>query len=134
MHTQTMYWNPILLPKLTESILMNAFGWYEKISTAGDGSIGPCSSLLFELFSVTDAPDRLASAWPRPVGCKHMVLLGSGARSVGPMDDLAQKLVVGGSEEVLGKGVKLNVTPNALEAYHDSRDVSYLRDMGEYVY
>lgn len=123
-YTQTVFWNAMALPRLNESIIMNAFAWYDKTQTAGDGSIGPCSSMLFELFCVTDAPDRSASGWPRPVGFKHMVLLGSGAPTIGPMHDLAKQLVIDGSKEVIGADAKLDVTPNALEDFHDPKDVS----------
>ena len=55
-----------------------------------------------------------------------MVLLGTGAAQIGPLDDLARQLCMDGPKDILGAGLKLHITPNAIEDYHDMRDVSCL--------
>jgi hypothetical protein len=123
-YTQTCYWSAMALPKLTESVIMNAFDWYERTQTEAGGALAPFSSMLFELFCSSDSKSgRNASGWPRPLGFQHMVLIQSGALESGPLDNLSKKLVIDGAEDILGKGVKLDITANALEDFHDMRDV-----------
>jgi hypothetical protein len=113
------------LPKLNEDILMKAFAWYEKTQTVKDGALGPYSSLLFELFCTSDSKaGRLASAWPRPAGFKHMVLIQTGYPNTGPLNDFARDILLDGPKEILGRDAKLDVTANALEDFHDMKDVS----------
>ncbi|KAF2432967.1 FAD-binding domain-containing protein [Tothia fuscella] len=122
-YTQTMYWNPIALPKLTETILMNSFEWYGKTQTAAEGALRNSSNLLFELFCCTDAANRLASGWPRPVGFRHMVFLRAGAPTEGPLDDLAKNFVTEGPKEIFGPDARLEVTANGLEPFYDPKEV-----------
>ena len=124
-YTQTCYWSPMALPKLTEDVIMNAFDWYEKTQTVADGALGPLSSMLFELFCTRDSlSPRLATGWPRPQGFRHMVLIQSGATEAGQLDDLAKQVVIDGAEHILGKGAKLDITANGIEDFHDPREVS----------
>jgi hypothetical protein len=124
-YTQTCYWSGIALPKLSEEIIMNAFGWYNKTQTEDGGAVAPFSSMLFELFCTTDSKSgRHASAWPRPKGFQHLVLLQSGAAGPGEADAAGKKLVLEGPDYVLGKGAPKHFVANALEDFHDVRAVS----------
>jgi hypothetical protein len=124
-YTQTCHWSGIALPKLTEDIIMNAFEWYNKTQTEGGGVVAPFSSMLFELFCTSDSKSgRHASAWPRPAGFQHLVLLQSGAAASGDADAMGKQLVIDGPDYVLGKDAPKHFVANAIEDFHDVRAVS----------
>jgi hypothetical protein len=118
----------MVVPKLTEDIILKSFEWYNKVQMAGP-SIKECVYLLFELFCTRDSlTPRTDSAWPRPKGFKHLVLLGAGTKpgASAEEDVLAEKLVKDGMEFVFGGDVKADIVPNAAESFHDIKAVSLL--------
>jgi hypothetical protein len=123
--TATSYWSPIIIPKITEDVILKSFEWYED-ATASSDAIKDGVYLLFELFSARDSlTARTDSGWPRPVGFRHMVLLGAGTspRASAVDDALAKRLVAGGAQYIFGDG-KIDIAPNAMEDYHSVEAVS----------
>ena len=122
--TSDMFWTPFALTseEMSEGTIVKSFEWWaamleEKTSVAENGY------LLFELFSCRDnLSGRDASAWPRPVGYKHMVLVGAGAAADAPKEDVerAKQYVLDAPEKIVGKKMNdVDIVPNALEAFHD---------------
>lgn len=106
---------------------MRSFDWYQKTQDVKDGALGPYTSLLFELFCTSDSKSgRFASAWPRPAGFRHMVLIQTGHLETGPLHDYALDLLLQGSKDILGPDAKQDITANAIEPFHNMRDVSIL--------
>jgi hypothetical protein len=111
----------LIVPKLTTDVIIRSFAWHDQLS-AQPNSIKDNGYLLFELFCTTDSlTSRSGSAWPRPAGFKHLVLLGAGAHpsASDAENEVAAKLVADGMEFIFGKGVKIDVVPNAVEEFHD---------------
>jgi hypothetical protein len=116
----------MVISKLTTDVILRSFAWYDELSTQ-PGSIKDNGYLIFELFCTTDSlTSRNDSAWPRPVGFKHMVLLGAGAHASASKaeNELAAKLLADGMEYVFGKGAKIDIVPNGVEEFHDTPGVS----------
>ena len=86
-------------------------------------SVAENGYLLYELFSCTDnLTGRHSSAWPRPVGYKHMLLLGTGCapNSSKEVSDKAKKYIIEGPQKILGKSMgEVDIVPNGLEEFHD---------------
>jgi hypothetical protein len=122
----TSYWNPIALPNLTEDIIFKAFNWHDNGLSKGS-PIKDSLYLLFELFCTRDSlSGRTASAWPRPAGAKHVVLLGTGTKKGASVEEdaMAKQLCADGAAVVLGEKVKADIMPNAIEDFHDVEAVS----------
>jgi len=95
---------------------------------ASSDSIKDGVYLLFELFCARDSlTARTDSGWPRPVGFKHMVLLGAGTPPTASAADdaLAKRLVAGGARDIFGDK-QIDICPNSLEDYHDVEPVSFV--------
>lgn len=125
------YWSPIVLTDegelcLTEEIIVKSLDWWQK-AAAEPSSVGKNVWLLFELFSCRDnLTGRDSSAWPRPVGFKHTLLLGTGWGLDGAPEDpqLAKKYIVDAHRDIFGKSVEDTiVAPNALEDFHNVKTV-----------
>ena len=112
------------LSKITEEHVVRSFEWWDEVSRTGN-TVADFGYLLFELFSCRDnLVSRVSSAWPRPEGYKHMLLIGAGCAPNAGKDQNAQakwfieergpKLILG--EEVAAKMIPV---PNALEDFHD---------------
>lgn len=86
-------------------------------------SVADNGMLLFELFSCKDnLTGRHSSAWPRPVGYKHMLCLGSGCapNETKEVSDSARRSIMRAPEEIFGKTMKeVDTIPNCIEDYHD---------------
>jgi len=123
--TATSYWSPIVIPELTEEIIVKSFDWYDKVVATG-GSIKDCGYLVFELFCTRDSlTSRIDSAWPRPSGFIHQLLLGAGSHPSGGAaeDAKAKQLVAEGTKDVFGPGVEVDIVPNAMEDFHDVKAI-----------
>jgi hypothetical protein len=120
-----VYWAPLALTssQLTEKIIMNAFHWWDSMLRL-DNSVKDHGYLLFELFSCRDSlTGRDSSAWPRPPGYKHMLLLGAGCAPSAPTAEaeLANEKVQSAAEEIFGeKGRDVGIVPNAMEGWNDA--------------
>ena len=118
------YWTPMALAQITEDHVLNAVQWWNNNAEQGLGSVKDNGYLLFELFSCRDnLTSRGASAWPRPVGFKHMLLIGSGAGKQGSEEEIADarrwvkdvgpRMVLGGEEAAK----EMLPIPNAIEDF-----------------
>lgn len=125
--TASNYWSAVALTgegelELTEDHLLKSFEWWQRLA-AEPSSCGDSAYLLYELFSCRDnETGRDSSAWPRPFGYRHMLLLGSGWGKDSPPEDerLARKYIIEGHQKILGKSVEnVIVVPNALEDFHN---------------
>jgi hypothetical protein len=119
----------MIIPHLTEEVIIKAFEWYFSLQTIGPegSSVRESGYLIFELFCTRDSlTSRTDSAWPRPKGFRHQVLIGAGTRpgASAEEDALAQKMVEDGPALVFGKGSKIDIIPNAAESFHSKEDVS----------
>jgi hypothetical protein len=119
-------WAPIALTdagadQLTESVITKSVEWWTSMLNEPN-SIAENGWLLLELFSSRDSSTgRESNAWPRPVGFKHMVLLGSGCApdSTDTVREKALKYIIEGPEKILGKSMsEVDITPNAIDTYH----------------
>lgn len=129
--TATCYFSPMVIPQLTEEVIVKSFEWYSNLQSAGHqgSSIRDCGYLVFELFCARDSlTSRADSAWPRPKGFKHQVLLGAGTRpgASAEEDALAAKLVEDGTAFIFGEGTKIDIVPNAAESFHSVEAVSFI--------
>jgi hypothetical protein len=70
--------------------------------------------------------NRSDSAWPRPKGIKHELLLGTGCHPGASPEarKLARQRLIDGPDEILGAYTHKNLLPNALEPFHDPKQVS----------
>lgn len=111
---------------MTEDVIKKAIAWW---TTTLDepGSVKNHGYLLFELFTATDnVAGRYASAWPRPTGYTHQVLLGGGCAPDAPPEEVARarQVVIDAHPKIFGKPVEeLNAVPNALEDFHNIKGV-----------
>ncbi len=119
------YWTPIAFSQsdpLTEAVILKAFKWWSTMA-AEPTSVAENGYLLFELFSCRDSlTGRHSSAWPRPPGYKHLVLLGTGCRKDGSEAEMAKakEYIVGGPKQILNKSIdEVDVVPNCLEEFHN---------------
>ena len=129
--TASNYWSAIALTdsgehQMTEEHIIKSFEWWNKVAS-DPSTVGDNSWLLFELFSCCDnLTGRTSSAWPRPVGYKHMLLLGTGWGLNGPSGDqaIARKYIVDAHQEIIGTSVEEVVAvPNGLEDFHNVKIV-----------
>lgn len=108
--------------QLTEDVVTRSLDWWTSMLSEPD-SVADCGWLIFELFTCRDnLSGRDSSAWPRPVGFKHMVLLGTGctANSSEEVREKARQYILKGSEEILGKPLQeVDVAPAGLDEYHN---------------
>ncbi|KAJ5338862.1 hypothetical protein N7452_005590 [Penicillium brevicompactum] len=119
--TMNQFWQPLLLRKISEEIVIKAIKWFEGLREI-DESLGDCTYLIFELLSSRDLAGGVStSAWPRPNGMKHILLFGTGCPSdAGPVKEkLARDLAIQAPSKVLGDNADVDVLPNGLEDYHD---------------
>lgn len=113
------------ISKLTEEHVVNSFAWWDEVGASKVGTVGNNPNFLLELFSCRDnLTARASSAWPRPVGFKHMLLLGTGCDGEGTQEerDEAKRLIKDvAPRQILGeKGAKeMIVIPNGVEGFHD---------------
>ena len=122
-------------------MVLSAFEWWNDMLSE-PSSVKDQGYLVFELFSCRDnLAGRDSSAWPRPEGFKHMVLLGSGCLpkekkegEEGLMEleideeelAIAKRYIRDGPRRILGKrddedGV--SVIPNAMEEWHNKKAI-----------
>jgi FAD/FMN-containing dehydrogenase len=123
---QSNFWTAMAIATLTEDMVLNALDWWATDNAQNKhGSVADHGYLLFELFSCRDnLTSRASSAWPRPLGFKHMVLIGSGCSADAPDRELqeAKRLVrdVGPAKVLGAEGARHMVPiPNAMEDFHD---------------
>jgi hypothetical protein len=117
----------MVVPKLTTEIILNAFSWYENV-LAQPNDIKDNAYLLFELFCTRDSlTARTDSAWPRPVGFEHTLLLGAGTSSSASKEEdaIARKMVEEGMKAIFGVDKGIDIIPNAVEDFHDIPGVSF---------
>jgi hypothetical protein len=121
-----MYWTAMATSTVTQDIVTGSFAWWDRVQKE-NGSVANHGYLLFELFSCRDnLTSRASSAWPRPLGYRHMVLIGGGCDPDAPKTDrdTAKDLVKeDGPQMILGpEGAKTMMPiPNALEDFHDKK-------------
>jgi hypothetical protein len=119
------YWSPIAFSKadpLTEAVILKAFKWWGTMG-AEPTSVAENGYLLFELFSCRDSlTGRHSSAWPRPPGYKHLMLMGTGCAKGGSQAEMAkaEEYIIEGSKQIMGKSIgEVDVVPNCLEVFHN---------------
>lgn len=114
------------LSTMTEEHVVRSFDWWNKVAEQ-PSSVSEFGFLLFELFSCRDSlTSRASSAWPRPLGYKHMLLIGAGcAPEAGKEENAkARELVEVDGPKILGEASKDYMPiPNALEEFHDMKRV-----------
>lgn len=122
-----MYWSPMALTdsgedQLTDDVIVKSFEWWSEMAE-DPTSVGTSGWLLFELFSCKDSSTgRDSTGWPRPVGYKHMVLLGTGcaANSGEELRERARQYILDGPKKILGKPMQeVDIVPNGLEDFHN---------------
>ncbi|KAE8372683.1 FAD-binding domain-containing protein [Aspergillus bertholletiae] len=119
------FWAPLLLREISEKTIIKAIQWSEDIERL-DKSLGDCTSLAFELLSSSDPAGSISScAWPRPLGAKHILLLGTGCPSGdGPdKEKAARDLAIEAASKVLGEGAEVHYLPNGFEDFQDPRKI-----------
>lgn len=106
----------------SEEIIIKSISWWETILD-DPTSVSKNGYLLYELFSCRDnLTGRHSSAWPRPVGYKHLMLLGTGCGPNEPKEvsDKAKQYLMEAPKKILGKLMnEVDIVPNALEDFHD---------------
>ena len=127
------FWQPLTISVLTESNITNGVEWFDRVGAAG-GTIANSVQLVFECLFTRDALPNIAgsSAWPRPSGTINSIICSAGCDAVaGTVEELetARELCLEApglilSDEQQETGVRF--APNALEEYHDLKDVSLL--------
>jgi hypothetical protein len=126
--TSEMYWTPMAQSEITEKVVQRSFEWWDKVQSQPN-SVSEFGYLLFELFSCRDnLVSRASSAWPRPLGFKHMLLIGAGCAPGAPEEEheTAKKLVKDdGPQLILGaeEAKKMVPIPNAIEPFHDMKTI-----------
>lgn len=127
--TSEMYWSPTCLSppfKMSESIILKSFNWWVSMLSEPN-SIAENGYLLYEMFSCRDnLTGRNSSAWPRPVGYDHMLLLGAGCapNSDKELSEKAKRYVIEGSEKILGVKIEdVVISPNAIEDFHSVKTI-----------
>ncbi|KPI38969.1 uncharacterized protein AB675_4445 [Cyphellophora attinorum] len=127
---QSAFWTAMAIATLTEDMVLSALDWWATDNAQNKhGSVADQGYLLFELFSCRDnLTSQASSAWPRPLGFKHMVLIGSGCSADAPDSDLreAKRLVrdVGPAKILGAESAKHMVAiPNAMEDFHDLKAI-----------
>ncbi|KAB8210098.1 FAD-binding domain-containing protein [Aspergillus parasiticus] len=119
------FWAPLLLREISKETIIKAIQWSEDIQHL-DKSLGDCTYLIFELLSSRDPAGPMSScAWPRPLGGKHILLLGTGCPSGdGPdKEKLARDLAIEAASKVLGADAEVNYLPNGFEDFHDPKKI-----------
>lgn len=108
--------------QMSEEVVLKSFEWWTMLSKEPN-SIADNDWLLFELFSCRDnLTGRNSSAWPRPEGYKHMLLIGAGCASGSSeeLGDKARKFIIEASDSILGVPINKTATvPNAIESFHN---------------
>ncbi|RAK75311.1 FAD-binding oxidoreductase [Aspergillus fijiensis CBS 313.89] len=123
--TMKQFWQPLLLKDISKDVVIKAFKWFAEIREI-DPSLGDCTYLIFELLSSSDPVGGISgSAWPRPSGTKHILLLGTGcpADASPAQEKLARDLAIHAPSSVLGDDAEVYVLPNGLEDYHDTTEI-----------
>ena len=127
--TAESYWTPVCLTgeqEISEEIIVRSFDWWTSM-LEDTSSVSKYGYLLYELFSCRDSlTGRQSSAWPRPVGYKHMMLLGAGCspNETKEVSDKAKQYLVEAPEKIFDKSIKdVDVVPNALEDFHDVKKI-----------
>ncbi|KAB8259403.1 FAD-binding domain-containing protein [Aspergillus pseudonomiae] len=118
--TMKQFWQPLLLQEIRKETVTKAIKWFEEVQKV-DESFGDCTYLIFELLSSRDpAAGSASSAWPRPKGAKHILLLGTGCPAdAGPSKEkLARDLAIEAPSNVLESSTDVHVLPNGIEDYH----------------
>lgn len=124
------FWTPMALATVTEEQVVNSFEWWEDVAKSEHGSVADNGYLLFELFSCRDnLTSRATSGWPRPLGFKHMLLIGAGCKQDAPaseyeearrqIQDVAPEKILGSKQAVK----EMIPIPNAMEKFHDHQRI-----------
>ncbi|EXJ74750.1 uncharacterized protein A1O5_01445 [Cladophialophora psammophila CBS 110553] len=138
------YWQPLTVTTLTEKTILNAVSWLDRVGAASGGAIANSAQLVFECLCTRDsASGPSGSAWPRPKGMKNTIICaagcdadaaGKGTEEEHDNDDdglaAARRLCLDAPVMILGQqegGEPVRYAPNALEEYHDLKDVSICR-------
>ncbi|KIX92942.1 uncharacterized protein Z520_11418 [Fonsecaea multimorphosa CBS 102226] len=127
-------WQPLIVTTLTEETILNAVRWFDSVGAAG-GSIANSVQLVFECLCTRDSTSEYGasgSAWPRPRGMKNTIICAAGCEATADDNELAtaRQLCLDAPGVILGylrsgqEGVTVRYAPNALEEYHDLKDVS----------
>ncbi|KAF2095483.1 FAD-binding domain-containing protein [Rhizodiscina lignyota] len=118
-----MYWTGLSLSELTEESVMNSLKWYNK-GVNSPGTVKDNIYCVHELKCSSDAiGNNVDTAWPRPKGFAHLVLLGAGSTPGAPNeseeDQIARQLLMDAPKEILGPNVKADISPNSREEWMD---------------
>lgn len=122
---------------MTLEIILNSFEWWLSMCKEPN-SISKHGWVFFELFSCCDnLTGRNSSAWPRPVGFKHMLLLGAGCdpNSDPELNEKVKEYIINGPKVILHKPMNVaTIMPNGIEDFHDVEKIygdhySKLRDI-----
>ena len=128
---------------------MRAFEWIDRVSAAA-GSVKDNGYLIFEvmqkvcsirtLYSIpistncgtqtafnSSSLSRASTAWPHPLGARHILLLGTGCRpdASDSENQLARKLITEGHNYIFEnyKVAEKDFVPNTIEDFHDTEKV-----------
>lgn len=78
----TIYWTGVAMTELAEETVLKSLEWYNKAINSG-GSIKDNIFCVYELKCSSDAVGNdVDTAWKRPKGFAHMLLLGAGCNPV----------------------------------------------------
>ncbi|KIW63905.1 hypothetical protein PV04_08871 [Phialophora macrospora] len=125
------FWQPLTVGPLDQSIILNAVSWFDRVVSSG-GSISPSAQLVFEcLCTRASSSGAHSSAWPRPPGMTNTIICAAGCVAAEGTDnelEKARRLCLEAPGLILprdqsGKGVR--IAPNAVESFHELRDVSF---------
>ncbi|KAL4880158.1 FAD-binding domain-containing protein [Aspergillus karnatakaensis] len=123
--TMKQSWAPLMLQDLSKDIIIRTVQWAEDMQQYGN-SLADCTYLIFELLSSRDPTGPRANvAWPRPVGGKHILLLGPGCPSDegGDVENFVKKLAIDAPAKVLGHDAEVHYLPSGFEEFHDSEKI-----------
>lgn len=123
--TAVSFWAPICLTgedEISQDVIVRSFDWWASM-LGEQTSVSNYGYLLYELFSCRDNLTGCeSSAWPRPVGYKHMMLLGAGCapNETEEVSDTARQYLLDAPKKILGRPMgEVDIVPNALEDFHD---------------
>ena len=142
------YWSPLAIPEMTEEVVVRSFEWFDKVSAA-EGSIKDNGYLIFEVMQKVrpaqtsnsiaisnsqiqttfnhSSLTRASTAWPHPLGARHILLLGTGCRPDASESEnkLARKLIMEGYDYIFEnrKIAETDFVPNTIEDFHDTKKV-----------
>ncbi|KAL2823245.1 hypothetical protein BDW59DRAFT_180716 [Aspergillus cavernicola] len=119
------FWAPFSIPVLSRETIIRAVRWSDGIQRL-DESLGDCTYLILELFASRDPAGSVSdSAYPRPAGMKHLLILGTGCPSDAGLDKekLAHDLAAQATSHILGKDEEPHYLPSGQEDFYDPQKI-----------